>query len=670
MGFKQISMRTSVDRMYMERLVRPNPDIETLPPRPTYNKNFNWNSQYGFRYDITKSLKLDFNANNMAFIGETPGRVNPKDRDEYTLWKDSVISSIRNFGEVTRYDHTVGLTYTLPLDKFPLTDWMTVNTGYTAGYQWDRAPLTQDSLGATIQNSQNLSVNGQLNFVNLYNKSKYLKKLNDKGKARSPAKASNAAKKPTPAKPDSTAKNTEKLPIKPFEGLARMLMTLRTGTITYSQTSGILLPGYARSTNVVGMENFGAPGFGFITGQQNHDLGGDIVRDFATSAAQRGWLVNTPSIFNPYTNTRNESINARLSLEPFRGMRIELMANRTKADNNSSYFRFNRDEDRYVRDSPRDQGSFSVSMFNWRTAFINNDENFVNAVFQELLANRSVVSARLAQGTGAVLDTQTGYYTGFGPTNQDVVVASFLAAYTGRGADNVKLDPLSLLPAPNWDITYDGLTKLPLFDKYFRTFTVKNSYRSTFNVASYQTNLLYIPGGNVTDASGNFIPERQIAVVTIQEVMRPFMGFDATLKNSLLAKFEYNRDRSLSLSLTNNQVTEVRGKEFVVGTGYRFKNVKFPFAVGGTTPKSDLNLRIDLSLRDNATVIRKIQEQQNQVTAGQNILSIKTSADYVINQRLNVRAFYERVVNTPVISTSFPSANTNAGISLRFTLAQ
>jgi cell surface protein SprA len=229
---------------------------------------------------------------------------------------------------------------------------------------------------------------------------------------------------------------------------------------------------------------------------------------------------------------------------------------------------------------------------------------------------------------------------------------------------------LSLIPAPNWDITYDGLTKLPLFEKWFRTVTMKNSYRATFNVASFQTNLLYVEGANVTDQAGNFIPEKQIAVVTLQEVMRPFIGFDATLKNSLLAKFEYNRDRNLSLSLTNNQVTEVRGKEFVIGTGYRLKDVKFPFTIGGSTPKSDLNLRVDLSLRENVTVIRKIQEEQNQPTAGQNIISIKTSADYVINQRLNVRAFYERVINTPVISTSFPSSNTNAGVSLRFTLAQ
>jgi len=668
LGFKQITMRTSVDRMYLERLVRPNPDIETLPPRPTYNKNFNWNSQYGFRYEVTKSLKVDFNANNMAFIGETPGRVNSKDRDEYALWKDSVLTSIRNWGEPTRYDHTVGITYTLPLDKFPMTDWMTVNTGYTAGYQWDRAPLTQDSLGATIQNSQNISVNGQLNFVNLYNKSKYLKKINDKAKGRS--QAAKPGSKTTTAKADSTAKKAPNIKIDPLEGLARVLMTLRNGTITYSQTSGILLPGYSPRTNAVGMDNFGAPGFGFVMGQQNHDLSGDIVRDFATTAAQRGWLVNTPSIFNAYTNTRNETINARLSLEPFRGMRVELMANRTKADNNSSFFRYNRDEQRYVNDSPRDQGSFSVSMLNWRTAFVNNDGEFVNQVFQDMLANRTVVSARLAAEAGVAVNPETGYADGFGPTQQNVVVTSFLAAYTGKSADKVKLDPLSLIPAPNWDITYDGLTKLPLMDKIFRTFTVKNSYRSTFNVGNYQTNLLYIEGAGVRDLSDNFLPEKQIAVVTIQEVMRPLMGFDGTLKNSLLAKFEYNRDRNLSLSLTNNQVTEVRGKEFVIGSGYRFKSVKFPFAIGGTTPKSDLNLRVDLSLRENITVIRKVQEQQNQPTAGQNIISIKTSADYVINERLNVRAFYERVINTPVISTSFPSANTNAGISLRFTLAQ
>lgn len=669
-GFKQITARTSVDRSYLERLIRPNPDIASLPPMPTYTKTFNWQSQYGFRYDISKNLKVDFNVNNNAIIGEPAGQVNSKVRDEYSLWKDSVLSNIRRFGETTSYDHTANVTYTLPFDKLPLTDWITANTTYGASYRWDRAPLTQDSLGHTIQNSRSINLTGQFNFVTLYNKSKYLKKINDKARssARPPAKPGTPAKKGE-EKEEDKAKTGVK--IDPLAGLARVLMVIRTGTITYAQTNGMLLPGWDRRTNVVGMDNFGAPGWGFILGQQDQDLTGEYVRDFARTASANGWLVQTPSIFNPRTHTRNETINGRLSLEPFRGMRVELSAMRTMSENRSSFFRWNDSLGTYVDDSPREMGNFSVSMINWRTAFSKDDENFVSSIFQGLLANRPIISERLAQerGAGLELDSTGFFHQGYGATNQDVVIPAFLAAYTGESADKVTLNPFKLMPMPNWDITYDGLTKLEMFKKFFRTFTVSHSYRSTFNIANFQTNMLYVPGGNATDVSGNYIPERQISSVTVVEVMRPFINFDATLNNSLIAKLEYNRDRNLNMSLTNYQVTEVRGREFVIGSGYRFKQVKFPFEIGGKTPKSDLNLRVDLSWRQNNTVIRKMEELQNQVTAGQDIISIKTSADYVIDQRLNVRAFYERVINKPVISTSFPSTNTNIGISLRFTLA-
>lgn len=670
LGFKQITARTAIDRTYLERLIRPNPDIQSLPPAPTYNKTFNWTNQYGFRYELTKSLKLDFNANNNAIIGEPAGRVNTSDRDQYRNWKDSVLTSLGNFGETTTYDHQVNLTYTLPLDKLPVTDWITANATYGAGYKWDRAPLSQDSVGHTIQNSRNINLNGQFNFVSLYNKIGYFKKINDKARGRTTRPAARTPSTPPRDQEEPEAEKTG-LKINPIEGLARVLMTIRTGTFTYSQNSGILLPGWGRGSNAIGMDQgFGAPGFGFILGEQNQDLGGNYVRDFASEAAGRGWLVQTPSIFNPYTNTRTETINGRLSLEPFKSMRIELMATRTQSENRSSFFRWNATEQRYVNDSPRDFGNFSVSTIIWATTFSTDDENFVNGNFLQMLANRPVISERLGRADERSSPTDSAYWSGYGATNQDVVIASFLAAYSGKGADKVNLNPFKLIPLPNWDITYDGLSRLELFRKIFRTFTVKHSYRSTFNIGGYQTNLLFEPGGSVLDAGNNFLPERQISVVTISEVMHPFINFDATLQNSLLAKFEYNRDRNLSLGLTNYQVTEIRGKEFVIGSGYRFRNVKFPFQLGGKTPQSDLNLRVDLSWRQNNTVIRKLEELQNQVTAGQDILSIKTSADYVIDQRLNLRAFYERVINKPVISTSFPSANTNIGISLRFTLTQ
>jgi cell surface protein SprA len=81
-----------------------------------------------------------------------------------------------------------------------------------------------------------------------------------------------------------------------------------------------------------------------------------------------------------------------------------------------------------------------------------------------------------------------------------------------------------------------------------------------------------------------------------------------------------------------------------------------------------LNLRADISYRNNQTVIRKSVEEIDVLTAGQNIFSIKTSADYQMNDKLIVRFFCDRVMTNPLISSSFKTANTNAGISLRFLL--
>ncbi|MBC7412837.1 MAG: hypothetical protein H7331_10350, partial [Bacteroidia bacterium] len=105
--------------------------------------------------------------------------------------------------------------------------------------------------------------------------------------------------------------------------------------------------------------------------------------------------------------------------------------------------------------------------------------------------------------------------------------------------------------------------------------------------------------------------------------------------------------------------------------GYRFKDVKLDFNFQGTktTLKSDINLRADLSIRNNKTIIRKASDASNQLTAGQNVTTIKFTADYAINQNLVIQAFYDRNVNNPFVSTSFKTANTQAGVKIRFTLA-
>lgn len=86
--------------------------------------------------------------------------------------------------------------------------------------------------------------------------------------------------------------------------------------------------------------------------------------------------------------------------------------------------------------------------------------------------------------------------------------------------------------------------------------------------------------------------------------------------------------------------------------------------------KSDLNVRADFSIRNNKTILRRIDEEINQVSSGQQVISINTSADYMVNQRLNIRLFFDKVINNPYVSSQYRNSTTNGGISLRFTLAQ
>ncbi len=231
------------------------------------------------------------------------------------------------------------------------------------------------------------------------------------------------------------------------------------------------------------------------------------------------------------------------------------------------------------------------------------------------------------------------------------------------------------MPLPNWDIRYDGLAKMAILKDRVRSFALTHNYRSNVSVSNYQTNLAAfdIDGAQQRDASNNFIPEKQIQSVTITEQFAPFLGVDAKWivgKNGLITKVEYKRDRSLGLSVTNLQITEMRGKEWVFGTGYKFSDVKLPFQILGKRPESDLNLRFDLSIRNNIAINRNIIENSQQITSGQDMYSIKSRVDYNIGPNLNIALYFDRVVNKPQLSTAFDTANTSAGIALRFNLAQ
>ena len=682
---KSFSFRTNVTRSYNQKLLRSNTDLGfELPQIPQYTKSFTWVRDYNFKYDFSRNLRFDYSANNQAYIKEPDGVLDKND-DSWDAYKDTILTSFGNFGENQHFNQTFGLNYTLPLDKLPLTDWISATASYTAAYEWERAPLSQDTLGNTIQNSNNIAFNGQINMVTLYNKWGYLKKINQKysnsGRRRS---ASRLRPTSTKEEDEETDKKKKQGNFSVGETAVRILMMIKNLSGTYSQSNGLGLPGYNQQTRLFGLnEDWNAPGWDFILGKQS---GYGETGDFADYAASNGWLVKQPLLNNKYLNSHTEQLNFRANIEPIPHMRLEITMQHTLSRAQNSFYRWvyddpdnpNPDEGEFENQSVIETGNISYSVTTVNTAFDGLDSDFRSGTYDKFLRNRSDASIRLGAESEYNLSLIDGFYEGYGKTQQQVVITSFVAAYSDRNVESLPAQLINSFPSINWRITYDGFMKSNWFRNIFKTFTLSHAYRSTLT-AGYLSNLLAGDslGFPSTDINGNIIPVETIGSITISEQFSPLINIDMQWKNSIITKLEFGRDRTVSLNMTNQQVLEVTGRSYVIGLGYRINNVKLPFKFGKKTIQSDLTLRGDLTIRDNFTVTHQEAENptqdaisQNNLTAGNQNISIKIAADYIINQRLNVRFFYDHQIIKPLISTSFPTTNISTGISLRFTLSQ
>ncbi len=709
----QISVQNLFDRRYQEQKAR---NI-TLAGGTTFNfelptyyqKSFNWTRIYTLRNNFTKSLTFNFNATNRALILEPEGEVDRRNEDQYEKFKTEVWNSIQDFGDNTNYNHNFDFNYRLPLDKIPGMDFINSSARYSGTYAWDLVGNPEDSLGATIRNSNTKNIQASFNMETLFNKIKYFRDLTDpkvdnryiikekkEGKEEEeaqegeqnqetledPEQAVNTTNRGKPANPEE---EPDTFRVKKFIGQRLILdnaifalMSLKTFSVNYSETEGTVLPNYAPRSEILGMNpNFSKPGWQFVSGFQEE---GDQFLQRALDDPD-GWLVNDVFVSGDFTRNYNKQLSFRATIRPVNGLRIQLTANKSESQNVSRFFFYDDTLGSYNALAPLIvSGSYSMSIISFNTAFVSDDDKtFDNETFQTLRENRQVISRRLGErninSTQFLVDSLGGEFAeGYGLNSQEVLLYSFLAAYQDDDPANFDLGDITRqIPMPNWMITYDGLSKIEFFKKYFRTITLNHGYRSTFNIGSFTRNPLYTTENgapSVRDVQGNFILERQYGTATISEQFSPLINVDMTWKNSLITRLELRQDRNMSMSFNNNQITEIKGKEYILGLGYRITNLKLPFKIGRVERTSDLDLRADLSMRDNTTIIRRIVENRNELTAGQRIFSIKFTADYRLSSKLNVRLFYDRVANTPLISTTFPTANTNAGISLRFTLSQ
>jgi len=661
-----------MDRGYAESLMR-GKSAGVVLLEPNYIKSFNWDRMFNIRFDLTRSLRLEFNSSTQARIDEPAGRMHPDD-DDYQAKRDSIWDNIRNFGRTTFYTHRANLTYNIPLNLLPLVDFINANASYAADFDWIAAPLSAVDLGNSIENSQSMRLNVNANLVNLYNKVGFLQRINQQrgrpgAQQQRGGQTQRGPQAPRGREEETPEDDRPNYPRIVMETLLRAMMGVRNLSINYTETSGTHMPGFTPTPSVFGQDwNMMAPGTGFILGSQ---------QDIRDQAAREGWITDNPNLNLPFRQNRTKNLTARSQIEPFPDMRIEVTAQRNHSLQYSEYFKA---DSLGVFDSfnPMERGNFSISFFALLTTFDRiDDRTYSSQNFENFKDHRLDIALRLATRNpnwdGEMNDT-TGFPVGYGPTSQDVLIPAFIAAYSGKDPSESTLSPFLRIPMPGWRLTYDGLSRIPAFQRIFRSFTIGHGYRSTFTIGNFQSDIRYreqdgyqIARDNVTQ---NFIPEYEIGQVSINEQFNPLVNIDVTWQNNLMTRLEYRRSRDINLSFANNQITDHYSSEIIVGAGYRFQNLSFNITQGGRRQRieSDLVLRFDMSIRENRTILRKLLEETDVISAGQQAIGLNTSAEYQISPRVNFRFFFDRTINNPFVSNQFPSTNTHGGFSLRFTL--
>lgn len=623
-----------------------NDELTTDGVDPLYEKLFTFTRNYGFRWDFTKSLGLTYNATANAVIDEplniVEGDIDTQAERSY-IWDE-----ILNLGRMKNFSQNIALNYSLPWSKLPFTDWLSTDLRYSVGYGWiagaiDQGTNTPDSLffGNFVNNQRTIGANSKIDMNKIYDKFTPLKN------ARAPA-----------AKDESKSIGDQFL---------KFLMMTQSVNGSYTINESTSLPGFKKTPFLLGLDSgFNAPGIGFILGSQDSGI--------KERAARNGWLVENQNLNTPFEQTYGTDIDIQADFQPFNDVRIQLNWNRGLNNRYLETFRYDEGLGGFETFTPNRTGSYSTSFLSIQTAFERERPDNSSDAFRDFEQNLLQIRNRLNQAN------DRGTYD---TLSQDVLIPAFIAAYSGKNADEVELSPFPRIPLPNWRVDYTGLIKIPALAEIFQSFTVSHGYNSTYSVSNFTNSLNYgseLIGleNNILDyplaqddSTGRLVPVYIINQVMISEQFVPLIGFNIRTKSNISTRIEFRKSRNLALNMSNAQITETNNNDVTIDIGYSKVGFKLPWKWQGRTItlENDLTMGVAASIRDSRTVQRKIFDGST-ITNGNFSWQLRPTITYKINNQLDFTFYMERNVTEPKVLSSFKRATTAFGIQLRFGLAQ
>ncbi|MBR1480757.1 MAG: cell surface protein SprA [Paludibacteraceae bacterium] len=448
------NMHRTYTHMKMRDLTPTVPSQQEL----TFSKDFTWDRNFDFKYDLTKNMKFTFQTAMNSTVEEGMYcseiiRDYHFTNDYYEAWRDTIRRSLAKWGSPYTYQQVFTASWNVPFNRVPYLEALTANASYNATYNWARTQSSSgqtNSLGNTISSLQSWQVDGGINFETLYGKSKYWKQMTQRYTTRRSTrpfkpksfKQTYAVKQgepltvnhrlgseslnvtvtdtkgrrvPASVKPDGNAKAVitpnaecdsivvaistkdpnERTPLQVTADMAAYVGTMfRRLQVTYRETNSMTVPGFAPEAGFMGQSY----GNGFSAPGFDFAFG-FIPADFIQRAKQQQWLSGDTAVIQPATRAHTSDLDIKLTLEPLPGLKIQLNGKRYMASSTSIIYTYDHLQENMT-------GSFNITQVAIGTAFDaigRMEENFASKTFDNFLAARDVVRGRVeADYTGTV----------------------------------------------------------------------------------------------------------------------------------------------------------------------------------------------------------------------------------------------------------------------------
>ena len=548
-GYTPASFTTSlgIDRDYSELRRRTITNIddaaigESFPLQQTHN--FTYNTNLGFTYNFTPSIKTGFQNRTIFDLSRAgvradglPGTSDStrfEVRPTFDVLTDLVTDTLSS--RRSNYQEAYTASWQPRIDRIEPVDWIDYSANYTGGYQWRNSPVGS-GLGATVTN--NLSLNQSL----VFNLDDWLNGM-------------------------SWYQNLQASREKAEGGLAgiglnvlQKLLSIQTIDASFNVSTSSLQTGYAGSSPFFAQFNRGddrfSPPFSYRTGFEN-EIG-------------RSRLIENPnfnqSIQLPSNRNLSDNITIGTRFLPFENFSIDL--------------NWNGQWDKiYSRSITIDPTQEQTTVQNQSGNIISSAWVFGNGYRSLFKRQLGIALDDISAGSDTLSDA-TGNSDGRSVLGKTTLQQSFREAYLGIGTGTIGDRGFMPFPMPGWKVTWSGFENIiPYAGRFMTRASLQHAYSGRYRLGysfnADQSNLPPISLGQYTVQNSR--PQYEPTTINIEKTFAPLVGLNITWQSDLRTNFQFDYSKLTSLSLSNATVIErlSRGLRFTLI--YTIRDFKIPF---------------------------------------------------------------------------------------------